>query len=442
MSTEAPQGGAAPPQEADGLTGWQRLGRLFGYAFARHDPTTDLAPMPEEFREWAQDTLLATMAGMVFGGGKSWLEESRRAPAQAPPDAPTKLHAARAIAEENTQRLSRMANASLRGGLLFCGLAGTFYAVKMLSGVYRNRRDFLDSAHGGMAAGALFGVSLHRSVKAKVPLARSIVLGAALGASMGIPIGLLQEKIYDLLPEDQRVQRQRRVEHTEAVIAGTVESEHQAAAASRQYDVTAAVIQQLEASLSSSPTQRQQQQQQQGGGHRVTARHSGRPGFKQPGTCGTSHRLAPLLTTTMRAALLLAALAALLAAVPAQGQTYCPPYAVVYTTAAECDAAILSGVQAAEALGIELSKHGINPGKNSTGESAMLTVDGKSVVIYNYKMQTGGSFCCGLQVKVNGDVVPPAVPVDGATSAAAPAARNFWAAALAVVAGAALLTSL
>lgn len=29
----------------------------------------------------------------------------------------------------------------------------------MLSGVYRNRRDFLDSAHGGMAAGALFGVS-------------------------------------------------------------------------------------------------------------------------------------------------------------------------------------------------------------------------------------------------------------------------------------------
>lgn len=31
--------------------------------------------------------------------------------------------------------------------------------VQMLSGVYRNRRDFLDSAHGGMAAGALFSVS-------------------------------------------------------------------------------------------------------------------------------------------------------------------------------------------------------------------------------------------------------------------------------------------
>ena len=56
-----------------------------------------------------------------------------------------------------------------------------------------------------------------------------------------------------------------------------------------------------------------------------------------------------------------------------QGQAYCPPYAATYTTAAQCDAAILSGVQAAEALGIELAKHGINAGQNSTSESAMLT---------------------------------------------------------------------
>lgn len=32
-------------------------------------------PMPEEFKEWAQDTLLATFAGMLFGGGKRWAEE-------------------------------------------------------------------------------------------------------------------------------------------------------------------------------------------------------------------------------------------------------------------------------------------------------------------------------------------------------------------------------
>ncbi len=42
---------------------------------------------------------------------------------------------------------------------------------------------------------ALLRPAVHRSVKAKVPLARSIVLGSALGASMGIPIGLMQEKV-------------------------------------------------------------------------------------------------------------------------------------------------------------------------------------------------------------------------------------------------------
>lgn len=56
-----------------------------------------------------------------------------------------------------------------------------------------------------------------------------------------------------------------------------------------------------------------------------------------------------------------------------QGQAFCPPYAATFTTAAECGAAILKGVQAAEALGIELSKHGINPGKDGASESAMLT---------------------------------------------------------------------
>ncbi len=170
-------------------------------------------------------------------------------PPHPPQDAPTKLHAARAVAEANTQRMSRIANASVRGGLHFGGLAAVFYGVQvrkaagrveelwrrflagapwrvqfaakmhaghdinplrcliprpghlrgqtrapclqraarraacrwsgccvgacqhtptsctlllpvqMLSGVYRGRRDFLDAAHGGLAAGAAFGYS-------------------------------------------------------------------------------------------------------------------------------------------------------------------------------------------------------------------------------------------------------------------------------------------
>ena len=38
-------------------------------------------------------------------------------------------------------------------------LGALFYAVQMLSGIYRNKRDFHDAAYGGMAAGALLGLS-------------------------------------------------------------------------------------------------------------------------------------------------------------------------------------------------------------------------------------------------------------------------------------------
>lgn len=31
--------------------------------------------MPEELKEWAQDTFIAVLAGLLFGGGKRWVEE-------------------------------------------------------------------------------------------------------------------------------------------------------------------------------------------------------------------------------------------------------------------------------------------------------------------------------------------------------------------------------
>lgn len=119
-------------------------------------------------------------------------------------------------------------------------------ATQTLSGVYRGQRDFLDTAHGGMAAGAVFGLSrergaaawwigagwaggpgsgvllcgsgctaclqpgtpdraccqpppcrtaVHRSTGARGSLLRSLVLGSALGASLGVPFGLLHDKV-------------------------------------------------------------------------------------------------------------------------------------------------------------------------------------------------------------------------------------------------------
>ncbi|KAI3429883.1 hypothetical protein D9Q98_010194 [Chlorella vulgaris] len=262
---------ASPTPTPGDLSGWQRVSRLLGYGFQHVEPGQEVPPMPDELREWASDTMTALMAGLVIGGGKKYLEERGAGPPQPPANAPTKLHIARAIAEENTQRLQRLANASVRGGLHFGGLAAVFYAVQMLSGVYRGRRDFLDSAHGGLAAGAVFGVSLHRSVKATSHPMRAVVLGAALGASLGLPFGLLQDQLVSMLPEEHQAARVRRRLHTESVIAGTAPtSTLPPRAPERNYDVTSAVIQQLEASLSRSPgrqaqleAQQQQQQQQQ-----------------------------------------------------------------------------------------------------------------------------------------------------------------------------------
>lgn len=98
--------------------GWKRLKRLFDYALAKHTPGEEvgeawcgaaqlhmpnmqgllslrqlplgrchslhtvfcvlqLPPVPEELREWAQDTTMATFAGMFMGGGHQWLQERR-----------------------------------------------------------------------------------------------------------------------------------------------------------------------------------------------------------------------------------------------------------------------------------------------------------------------------------------------------------------------------
>lgn len=46
------------------------------------------------------------------------------------------------------------------------------------------------------------------------------MLGAALGASIGVPAGMLQDYLITMLPEDQQRQRQLRVQQTESIIAG------------------------------------------------------------------------------------------------------------------------------------------------------------------------------------------------------------------------------
>lgn len=126
--------------------------------------------MPAELAEWAQDTMLATAAGMVLGGGMQWREERAAGPVQAPPGAPSKAHAAKAMAEEQTQRLLRIINSSIKSSLRFGSLAAVFYGVQLAGGIYRGRHDFINSAAGGMAAGAVLGSSLSRFIKKEIAI--------------------------------------------------------------------------------------------------------------------------------------------------------------------------------------------------------------------------------------------------------------------------------
>ena len=91
--------------------------------------------------------------------GPRWLHAPAAGPVKAPPGVASKAHAARAMAEQQTDRLVRVLNSSVRGGLRVGGLAAVFYAVQTLSGISRGARDFYNTAYGGMAAGAVFGAS-------------------------------------------------------------------------------------------------------------------------------------------------------------------------------------------------------------------------------------------------------------------------------------------
>jgi len=115
--------------------------------------------MPQELGEWAQDTTVAAFAGTLLGGFQQWRHERSAGPIQPPENAPTKAHAARAMAEEQTQRLLRVVNASVKGTARFGALAGVFYGTHLMSSVWRARHDFYNAAFGGLAAGALLGLS-------------------------------------------------------------------------------------------------------------------------------------------------------------------------------------------------------------------------------------------------------------------------------------------
>jgi hypothetical protein len=151
--------GAPPPAAAAAPPAAARLRHFFAYIFARHEPGEQMPPVPAELSAWAADTLLAALAGSLLLGGRQLLEERHGGPVRAPGGAAAGAAAARAMAEEQTRRLVRVANAATRGAGRVGALAAVFYGGQLLSGVARGRWDYEATAHGGAAAGALLGAT-------------------------------------------------------------------------------------------------------------------------------------------------------------------------------------------------------------------------------------------------------------------------------------------
>ncbi|KAL3145022.1 hypothetical protein ABBQ32_003521 [Trebouxia sp. C0010 RCD-2024] len=121
---------------------------------------------------------------------------------QPPPD-PTlnKAALARLQAEENSRRLVRIANETLKGGLRFGALAGTFVAVQQISSIARAERGAIDVLIAGTFTGAVLGATVLGSRGTRL---RSCMKGTALGAGAGAMGGFLQDFLISYLPEEEQ----------------------------------------------------------------------------------------------------------------------------------------------------------------------------------------------------------------------------------------------
>ncbi|KAK9806785.1 hypothetical protein WJX72_002738 [[Myrmecia] bisecta] len=254
---------ASPPQPPVPETAWSRLSQAFSAATQHVEPGEDVPEMPEELREWGANTSMGMFAGMAYCGGRQWYRNRLAGPAHISKEGLTQAQHTRLLAEANTQRLARVLNETLRGGLRFGSLCALFYGVQGLSAVARGGAGWQDTVLAGTITGAVFGAMLPGS---RTGVARSASLGGLLGAAISAPLGLAQQQLISLLPEEQR-QGLRLISSTPdnaAQAADTAEAgQHsQAAGAAReeqgrgrrryqvpQGDPTDAVIQQLEASM-------------------------------------------------------------------------------------------------------------------------------------------------------------------------------------------------
>lgn len=123
--------------------------------------------MPEQFATTAQNISLATATGLIAGAlSQWWVERAFTGPLGRSSGGggggvrTVTAHAARTIAEEQTQRMLRIMNASLLNSIRFTGFATLFFGGQLMGQVYRAKDDGYNMIIGGLASGSAFGLLL------------------------------------------------------------------------------------------------------------------------------------------------------------------------------------------------------------------------------------------------------------------------------------------
>ncbi|KAK9906560.1 hypothetical protein WJX75_004165 [Coccomyxa subellipsoidea] len=182
-------------------TPFERISQALKFATTRIEPGDPVPEVPAELKEWAENTAMGSLAGMLYCGGRQFAQNRKEGLYRPPQGGLSPAQVARLIAEENTRRLIRLGNETLKGGLRFGALTGLFFGVQLLSSIARDRRDMQDTVNAALVTGGLFGALLPGTPAFRL---RSAILGAALGGVVAVPASSLQEQVEKLAPEGMR----------------------------------------------------------------------------------------------------------------------------------------------------------------------------------------------------------------------------------------------
>eukprot|EP00249_Psilotum_nudum_P012907 c24040_g1_i2 orf=354-983(+) len=191
--------------------------------------------MKAEFEEWGTKTTIGVIAGMLYGGCKEAMRSAGIEQALLLKHSATENFRQRRwlFREIMEQKVLRVARGTVSGGAKLGLFTALFCGVQHSLAVERSKHDTVNVAVAGMVTAATFGLLLPGSFMWRL---RTALIGSALGATLGVPLGFLQSTIHEHLNNDE----------TEAVQSTSEAGKDDTI----QHDVVGDAIQRLEDRLS------------------------------------------------------------------------------------------------------------------------------------------------------------------------------------------------